>query len=68
MNYLKIKNSIKKLLPKFVFNFIIYLWRNIFLKINSFYYNFKKRNFKKEIFKNIKINEINFLLKLNPKN
>ena len=68
MNYLKIKKKLNNILPKFIFNFIIYIWRNSFIKFNNFIKNNKLINFDKEIFKKIKINNISYLLKLNPNN
>lgn len=68
MNYIKIKNKLNQILPKFIFTFIIYIWRNTYIIYIKLKWNFNARKFKKPFFKKIKISNIKFYLKINPNN
>ncbi len=68
MFYLKIKKILENILPLFLFNTIINIWRNIFIQPKNQIKRIKLRKFKNKIYKKISINNMSYFLKLNPLN
>lgn len=69
MNIIKYKNTLYNLLPEIIFNLLIYIWRNTYVKFNEFSRSLKIKNFDKPFFKKIIISNSNdFFLKISPSN
>jgi len=53
MNVIKYKEKIRDILPKSIFNLLIFLWRKSYVKIYEFYRRKKLNNFTHSFFKEI---------------
>ncbi|MDD3793693.1 MAG: FkbM family methyltransferase [Candidatus Gracilibacteria bacterium] len=67
MYYIKVRNKIEKILPKYIFNILINSWRMI-IRIKRKNQEKKLKNFIKDIYKKVKIKNISFQLLISHKN
>ena len=68
MHYLKIKKLLQKILPNFVFFFLIWLWRKTFVKFKFVLERIRLKKFKQPFFKKITFKNISYYLKIDPVN